>query len=255
MNDRRDDFDDWLRLPIEPLYPPPGTYERIVRNVRRRRRMRAGATVAGAALAVGLLSAAPRLLLGPEETATSAVVTATRTAPATGWAHQPGALGSSTSRPGSRHGRPGPWPVVTPHRCRTALLSVRIHPGAAGTAAGEAALVLTNRSASTCGVYGYVGMQLLDARGEPVHTAVVRDRAQAPRLVVLAPGRSAWTRLRWSAPPRPGRPAALRCASVPAYVEVTPPDESAHLVTRWAGGSVCDRGRIVIEPLAPGRGP
>jgi hypothetical protein len=51
MPDRFDDLDDWLGDRIEPLPPPPGTFEQIRRRARRRKYGRlAAASVAGAAV-------------------------------------------------------------------------------------------------------------------------------------------------------------------------------------------------------------
>lgn len=52
----KEDLDSWLNQRIQPLPPPPGTFELISRRARRRRLRRAVATmVSGAAVAAGLL--------------------------------------------------------------------------------------------------------------------------------------------------------------------------------------------------------
>lgn len=56
MDDRRDDIDDWLHARIDPLPPPPGTFELIKRRARRRRyRQVAVSAVAAAAVAAAVI--------------------------------------------------------------------------------------------------------------------------------------------------------------------------------------------------------
>lgn len=65
MTDPRDDIDTWLHAQVEPLRPPPGTFERIRKQARRRRarRVLVSAVSAGAAAAVIVLAvvALPRV--------------------------------------------------------------------------------------------------------------------------------------------------------------------------------------------------
>ncbi len=66
MTDPRDDIDAWLHAEVDPLRPPPGTFERIQKQARRRKRRRALMTAgsAGAAAAVIVLAvvALPRVV-------------------------------------------------------------------------------------------------------------------------------------------------------------------------------------------------
>ncbi len=56
MDDRRDDLDRWLQARIDPLPPPPGTFEMIKRRARRRRyRQVAVSAAAAAAVAAAVL--------------------------------------------------------------------------------------------------------------------------------------------------------------------------------------------------------
>ncbi len=140
-------------------------------------------------------------------------------------------------------------------RCHTGGLKVAIR--SLGAAAGHhyAALEFTNTSNSTCRVYGFPGMQLLSAQGHKVATKVVRDPATKPKLVTLKAGATAWARTDWGAIPTSGEPQTGSCESPAASTEVTPPDETAHRIVHWSYGPVCQRGRIVVSALAPGRGP
>jgi hypothetical protein len=66
VTDPRDDIDTWLHAQVEPLHPPPGTFERIRKQARRRKARRAlvSAVSAGAAAAVIVLAvvALPRVV-------------------------------------------------------------------------------------------------------------------------------------------------------------------------------------------------
>jgi hypothetical protein len=61
VNSRRDDIDSWLDTDVEPLAPPPGTFERVSRQARRRKTSRAVMSAAGAAVIVAGLAASPRI--------------------------------------------------------------------------------------------------------------------------------------------------------------------------------------------------
>jgi hypothetical protein len=61
MTEPRDELGAWLGEPVEPLPPPPGTYERIRRRARRRKRNQAIAATAVAAAVVAGLVALPKL--------------------------------------------------------------------------------------------------------------------------------------------------------------------------------------------------
>jgi hypothetical protein len=62
MPDHRDPVDSWLDARIEPLAPPPGTFERITRRARRRKTGRALTSVAGAAIVVAAAIATPGIV-------------------------------------------------------------------------------------------------------------------------------------------------------------------------------------------------
>jgi hypothetical protein len=66
VTDPRDDIDTWLNAQVEPLHPPPGTFERVRKQARRRKARRAlvSAVSAGAAAAVVALAvlALPRVV-------------------------------------------------------------------------------------------------------------------------------------------------------------------------------------------------
>jgi hypothetical protein len=62
MSEPRDRIDDWLNREVEPLLPPPGTFERISRRARRRRARRAALSAAGVAVVIGVAAAAPGIV-------------------------------------------------------------------------------------------------------------------------------------------------------------------------------------------------
>ncbi|MBV9390206.1 MAG: DUF4232 domain-containing protein [Chroococcidiopsidaceae cyanobacterium CP_BM_ER_R8_30] len=141
--------------------------------------------------------------------------------------------------------------VASPSRCHTSQLSVSFKPGSPGAGQRYATLVLTNHSSKTCRIYGYVGMQLLDAQHLPLPTNVVRNTTQPPRRFLLSPGKSAFSTLHWTVVNGPGEPSNRQCEPTPSYVEVTPPNEMDFLLTRWNFGFVCLHGRIGTSPLVP----
>lgn len=62
MPDPRDPLDDWLAARVEPLPPPPGTFDRIRRQARRKKAGRALMSGAGAAIVIAAALAAPGIV-------------------------------------------------------------------------------------------------------------------------------------------------------------------------------------------------
>ena len=65
MADRRDDVDAWLSGRIEPLSPPPGTFELIKRRARRRKYRKLAITAASAAVIVAAAVTVPQVVRLP----------------------------------------------------------------------------------------------------------------------------------------------------------------------------------------------
>jgi hypothetical protein len=109
MADRRDDVDSWLSERIEPLSPPPGTFELIKRRARRRKYRKlaltatAAAVIVAAAVTVPQVVNLPVLSPGPQ----SRVAAGQSSATPTGGGH---AQSSSSAHPTSRSS-PAPAPV------------------------------------------------------------------------------------------------------------------------------------------------
>jgi hypothetical protein len=145
------------------------------------------------------------------------------------------------------------------HRCYTTQLVAK--PGPANAAAGSIGqtVSLRNTSASACTMSGYPGMLMLSASGHPLATEVHRGasvtvRSRPVRVVTLAPGHSALFDIGY------GDATGFANARCPtsARVEITPPNDFAHLTISWRlqpyGGSirhlVC--GLINVSPVYTG---
>ncbi|MEU8198675.1 DUF4232 domain-containing protein [Microbispora amethystogenes] len=135
-----------------------------------------------------------------------------------------------------------------PARCRTTGLRARVGRQDAGAGNRYAPLVLTNTSGRTCWVYGFVGLVLIDGRGDVLRTRTRRESV-TPHRVTLRPGASAHARLHWTVVPTDHE---TRCPAS-ARLMIIPPDEVAHLEVPFSA-TVCDDGRIDARPMAPGAG-
>jgi len=63
MADPRDDLDAWMNAQVQPLPPPPGTFELIRKRARRRKMTRAAVAAAGAAAVIAVIAVVPRLVI------------------------------------------------------------------------------------------------------------------------------------------------------------------------------------------------
>ena len=97
-------------------------------------------------------------------------------------------------------------------------------------------LALVNRSTHPCRIYGYGGVQLLDAAGAALPTQQVRGRP-APQPIMLRPGGRAYSSLIWVFSPE-----APPCSGS-AFLLVTPPDETKSIRVAFSH-TVCGNGRI-----------
>jgi BNR/Asp-box repeat len=62
MTDPRDRIDDWLNGDVEPLTPPPGTFDRIQHRARRRKASRAVMSAAGIAVVIAAAVTVPQIV-------------------------------------------------------------------------------------------------------------------------------------------------------------------------------------------------
>ncbi len=170
----------------------------------------------------------------------------------------PGQIGASGSGPSSAgagpsgQGAPGASGQATVPRCHTVDLTGHVEGGGAAAGQRYAILALTNRTGTTCRIYGYPGLELVDSHGGTMRTDVRRDTTVAPALVTLVPGRTAWAQLHWGAVPADDE-AATNCAPDPAELRVIPPDETTQLTMSFGYGPVCQHGQISVSAFALNR--
>lgn len=134
-------------------------------------------------------------------------------------------------------------------RCTVSSLLGELRAPSAGAGQRQAKLVLTNVTRGSCNLAGYPGAQLLGARNNPLPTNVVRSTGRRAGLITLAPGQSAVTTLQWGVIAGTGDRQSGACQPTPARIEITPPNATGHLVLPWRNGPVCQRGRIVVNPM------
>src|SRR5579859_2630975 len=122
-HDPRDDVDSWLSERIEPLPPPPGTFDLIKRRARRRKYRRLAITATSAAVLVAAAVTVPQVvnlpMLSPNPTSSPAAgagrtPTATPTAQSTG-APSTAASGASLIPPVPADFRPSSVTMVSSH--------------------------------------------------------------------------------------------------------------------------------------------
>jgi hypothetical protein len=138
--------------------------------------------------------------------------------------------------------RTSPPRPATP-RCHTADLALEVGQDDSGTGHTGLNLALVNRSAHRCRIYGYGGVQLLDATGAAVHTLQERSGPR-PELVTLRPGDRAYSALTWIFSPE-----APPC-SIAAFLQVIPPDETEPIRARFAYG-ICGNGVLSQRAYQP----
>ena len=107
-----------------------------------------------------------------------------------------------------------------------------------------AELVVTNTSDRTCTLYGYGGLQLVDANHKPTPTDLAREPDPAPSLVTLPPGGTAAKKLHWGVVPSGNEPATGTCEPASAGARATPPDDTRSFIVTYQFGSVCARGHM-----------
>jgi hypothetical protein len=142
---------------------------------------------------------------------------------------------SSTPTGAPTTSRPTP-----PPRCHTADLSLEVGEADSGMGHTGLNLALINRSTHSCRIYGYGGIQLLDANGaaRPTH----QDRGRpAPTLTTLRPGDRAYSVLTWLSTSD-----ALPCYAA-SFVLVIPPDETQQIRAPFRH-QVCGNGVLSQGP-------
>ena len=138
-------------------------------------------------------------------------------------------------------------------RCRQAQLGLA-QPQSTG-AAGSVRLrfVFTNVSAATCKLFGFPGMQLLNARQAPLPTYVQRGSStvvppEPEADVVMTPGQHGSFYAGYS-----DVPTGSQTCPAASFLEVTPPNDFNHF-TQTSHITPCG-GRITVSPVVHGRLP
>jgi Protein of unknown function (DUF4232) len=172
---------------------------------------------------------------------TAAAGSGTPTSPGPGGSEPAQSQPAPTSPAGSGPTGAGPSSSATggaTSRCHTSELTASFRPSDPAAGNRYATQLLTNHSQRTCTVFGYGGLQPLDAAKKQLPITLTRDTGRPATLVRLAPGTSVGRTIHWGAVPSDDQP-----CPTPAYASVIPPDETDPLLVRWSLGPVCG-GRI-----------
>jgi len=164
---------------------------------------------------------------------------------------------TSSTRPSTTTSTTGASTSTTaagPPTCATSQLAAVISEPSAGAGQRTATVTFTNNGSSPCTMFGYIGMQLLDAQGDDVPTNVVRTPGTR-QLVTLEPGGQAYTTIQWGVVATGNEPTDGPCEPEPAEVEITSPNATTSLVQPWNNGPVCAEGTINTVPVMPGAPP
>jgi hypothetical protein len=129
-------------------------------------------------------------------------------------------------------------------KCTASMLSGTIEPGDPGAGNRYATLIITNTAAEPCTLWGYGGLELVDATGKALPTNVTRQGDPAPALVDLGPGEMAAKDLHWTVVPTGNEPVDGPCQPEAAGARVIPPDGTEPFEVTYAFGSVCGGGQI-----------
>jgi hypothetical protein len=120
-------------------------------------------------------------------------------------------------------------------------------------------LTLVNVSAHACTIEGFPGLQLQDENHEDQTTSVIRDELVPKTVITLASQESASTTIGFdSGAPTTSEPKSGACEPPSLYLLVTPPNNSAGLVTpigsdQGSGITVCRHGALDVLPFVPGK--
>ncbi|MEV4616884.1 DUF4232 domain-containing protein [Kitasatospora sp. NPDC049258] len=186
------------------------------------------AVVAAVTMAV-LALAATGCSGGPAKDAAPAAAGSAGTPAADGTGSAGGAAPATTG--GATAKAPAATPAGTPaaDRCHTADLKADIQ--LQGDRPGSAMLMLVNRSARACTVYGYPGLGGLLADNSRVELTTNRvPNPGQPSRITLKPGTTAFAGLSWSFCSK----SDADC-KVLAGLELTPPDETTQLIATVLG--------------------
>ena len=120
--------------------------------------------------------------------------------------------------------------AINPTRCETSQLSVRRVSEDAGVGNVALTYAFSNNASSPCNLYGYPGLALLDAKGQPLEgVKVIRSQdtyfsSKQPRQqVTLAPGTQASFQIAYNHISSPEEHCPMS-----SKIEITPPNAYQH---------------------------
>ena len=127
--------------------------------------------------------------------------------------------------------------TYTPPRCYVGDLAAGVHGFQMEMGTRGFILTLTNTSNHSCTLYGYPGLQLLNARLQPLPTKTLWgmtnfDRNQVKSLIVLSPGETASADISFGVYGTPSN------SVLATYMEVTPPSCYRHFIVKIPYGPV-----------------
>ena len=127
--------------------------------------------------------------------------------------------------------------TYTPPRCYIGDLSAGFHGYQIEMGSRGFLLTLTNISNHSCTLYGYPGLQLLNAKLQPLPTMTLWgmtyfDRNQVKSLIMLSPGETASADISFGVYGTPSN------SVLATYMEVTPPNCYNHFILKIPYGPV-----------------
>ena len=137
-------------------------------------------------------------------------------------------------------------------RCHTSDLTGHVEGHGEGAGQRYAVLGLTNKTARSCTIYGYPGLQLVDAHGQARQTSAHWDRSTVPTRLVVRPRQTVWALLHWTVIPADDEN-ANNCAPDTAALRVIPPDETTQLSMAFSPGQLCQHGQITVSAFGRDR--
>jgi hypothetical protein len=166
-----------------------------------------------------------------------------------------GALLLGTLGAAALPGQAGTLAAATP-RCHTGRLYIAEvpHDGQGATGHLDQVFSITSLAQHSCYLYGYPGVQLVDASGHDIATHVTWTGGfffanRHKEYVVLKSGQTAYFALGWTHFPTPGQ----RCPNV-KYLLVTPPDATSTIAVVTDLQMVCG-GNISASPVTTSSAP